>query len=169
MNETEIFIHLNAKIHFLRGWQTSGWHDRWLLVDKRGDFSWTLLMTSRVHKKSSFWVNALVGRKAFLFFCFLCQLLFWKNLFLCKQILFLLRQLFLCVQSQNKSCFFTIKTFFYVMHTWHLLFDKLSHNDKGVSYIFWFFSQLQSERTIYIFKYLIKINWSMYLAGALKW
>ena len=83
-----------------------------------------------------------VGRKAFLFFCFLCQLLFWKNLFLCKQILFLLKQLFLCVQSQNKSCFFTIKTFFYMMHrmsyfdldTWHLLFDKLSHNDKPVSF-----------------------------------
>ena len=62
-----------------------------------------------------------VGRKAFLFFCFLCQLLFWKNLFLCKQILFLLKQLFLCVQSQNKSCFFTIKTFFYMMHTKYVL------------------------------------------------
>ena len=25
------------------GWQTSRGHNRWLLVDKRGDFSWTLL------------------------------------------------------------------------------------------------------------------------------
>ena len=75
-------------------------------------------------------------------FSFLLFSLLKKNLFLCKQILFLLRQLFLYVQSQNKSCFFTIKTFFYMMHrmsyfdldTWHLLFDKLSHNDKPVSF-----------------------------------
>jgi hypothetical protein len=31
------------------GWQTSRGHNRWLLVDKRGDFSWTLLVTSRGH------------------------------------------------------------------------------------------------------------------------
>ena len=30
--------------------------------------------------------------------------LFFEKPFLCKQILFLLRQLFLCVQSKNKSC-----------------------------------------------------------------
>ena len=33
--------------------------------------------------------------------------------FLCKQILFLSCRHFVCVQGQNKSCFFTIETFFY--------------------------------------------------------
>ena len=32
------------------GWQTSRGHNRWLLVVKRGDISWTLLMTSRGQK-----------------------------------------------------------------------------------------------------------------------
>ena len=41
------------------------------------------------------------------------ELLFWKNLFLYNQILFLSSRHFVCVQGQNKSCFFTIETFFY--------------------------------------------------------
>ena len=45
-------------IHFLQflkekclklGWQTFRGHNRWHLVDKRGDISWTLLATSRGH------------------------------------------------------------------------------------------------------------------------
>ena len=31
---------------FIKGWQTSRGHNRWLLVDKRGDISWALLVTS---------------------------------------------------------------------------------------------------------------------------
>ena len=31
------------------GWQTSRGHNRWHLVDKRGDISWTLLVTFRGH------------------------------------------------------------------------------------------------------------------------
>ncbi len=34
---------------FHRPGMTSRGHNRWLLVDKRGDFSWTLLVTSRGH------------------------------------------------------------------------------------------------------------------------
>ena len=80
-----------------------------------------------------------VGRKAFLFFCFLCMR---KTFFYVSKSCFYKDSFFLYLQSQNKSCFFTIKTFFYMMHrmiyfgldTWHLLFDKLSHNDKAVSF-----------------------------------
>ena len=43
------------------GWQTSRGHKWGIFVDKKGEFSWTLLVTSRgqksVRKKSSFWVN----------------------------------------------------------------------------------------------------------------
>ena len=35
------------KVATINGWQTFRGHNRWHLVDKRGDISWTLLVTSR--------------------------------------------------------------------------------------------------------------------------
>ena len=36
-------------LQFWKGWQTSRGHNRWYLVDKKGDISWTLLVTFRGH------------------------------------------------------------------------------------------------------------------------
>ena len=80
-----------------------------------------------------------VGRKAFLFFCFLCMR---KTFFYATKSCFLLIQLFCMCSLKTNPVFLQSKPFFYMMHrmsyfgldTWHLLFDKLSHNDKPVSF-----------------------------------
>ena len=92
------------------------------LVMVAGDFG----PTSSVSIRDTIWIYLIsktienrLEEKLFFSFFFACArrkkvtFLFWKNLFLCKQILFLSCRHFVCVQGQNKSCFFTIETFFY--------------------------------------------------------
>ena len=92
-----------------------------------------------------------VGRKAVIFFSFLRACAEKKGTFilekplLCKQILFLSCRHFVCVQGQNKSCFFYnwnlfLREVLFDFDAWRLLFDNLLHNDKAIDFseIFWF-------------------------------
>ena len=62
--QTETTLFVSVCIFFEHRWQTSRGHNRWLLVDKRGDISWTLLSTRSPLFGwifvDIFWVNSLV-------------------------------------------------------------------------------------------------------------
>ena len=78
-------------------------------------------------------------KKSFSFFLFSMH---EKNLFFMQTNPVFIKTAFFVRAVSKQILFFTIKTFFYMMHrmsyfdldTWHLLFDKLSHNDKPVSF-----------------------------------